>query len=822
VSRILRLIARELRRVGNLRRFARAPRYRLRWPMSVAWGAMLIVSFAALLGLAYLVGHGAAKGDRLLASVEKTIAQPSVSVPLAFAMLTSLAYACRRGRLEWLAWRPGRIQVPDFSAADMDATSQAQLTSLFRERLTRMRLASSGATPAAQPVSDFLDVLSAAEVSTGNVLGTLLGLLRAAVPGFAYELNGVVVKRGAPANDYKVSVQLMRLSSQDGSQIEVTDTDLDRAIQRAADHATAAILPRTHLCKGPWVAWRRYKMPGELFNAYEEACEHEAGKRYDQALEMYCRALDVDPMNWTLRLQLGQLQEKLRMPLEALATYTGLIDAARPANKDLPAGLYSRRAESERRRVWLIARYRRAVMLVDRSTIEAWFQALDERHADRARRLDALRDQLRPWLEKELPLDAPAQLREGLEHPLRFAARQEPLLRVLSQAARRQLDALRSELPLRWSLSRRSPLTRRALKLAALCSQPRAQAGAGVDVERLEEQVKDIERPPWRRPLRPLRRWKEQYNAACLFAIPLLREDLSDADSDRLAAKAVERLELATACAASSFIAGRRDWVTSEDPDLNGLRSHRFYKAFEAKCFPECARPSRRPRGVQELAELRCTRDLLVAAARGLEALWRARAASTQTGAGGEDGHWWNEEQEAWRRIHDVCLHHDSRARLALADASRQWHRSHGIAPVEPVFGRYEERASSANGDRPELIDGLAEREIEEIHDRLLALSHMLARPGDEHGFRGFLAGVTVLEILDGEPNAVTPAMRERLCTRQAVLWHGLHVWLTAPEDADREDLRLAFSGELRRARRLWKRAGMHASLRRMRGLDTA
>jgi hypothetical protein len=790
--------------------------------MSVAWGAMFIVSLAALLGLAYLAGRGPAKGKQFLASVEKAIAQPSVSVPLAFAILTSLAYACRRGRLEWLAWRPGRIQVPDFSAADVSATSQTQLTSLFRGRLTRMRLASSSATPAAQPVSDFLDVLSAAQVSTGNVIGTLLGLLRAAVPGFAYELNGVVVKRGAPSNDYKVSVQLVRLSSQDGSQIEVTDTDLDRAVKRAADHATAAILPRTRLCKGPWVAWRRYKMPGELFNAYEEACEHEAGKRYDQALDMYCRALEVDPMNWTLRLQLGQLQEKLRMPLEALATYTGLIDAARPAGKDLPAGLYSRRSEGERRRVWLIAQYRRAVMLADRSTIEAWFQAPGHRHAERAHRLDALRDQLRPWLAGQLPPEAPAALRSGLERPLQFPAQQQPLCQELSQAAREQIDGLRRELPLRWSFSRKSPLTRRALRLAALCAQERGQESAGEHVEDLEKKVRHVESPPWRRPLRPLRRWKEQYNAACLFAIPLLRDDLSEDYRDKLAAKAVERLELATACAASSFIASRRDWVISEDPDLNGLRSHRLFKAFEAKCFPECTRVSRRPRGVQELAELRCTRDLLIAAAHGLEVLWRTRASTSQAGADGEAGHWWNEEQEVWRRIHDVCLNHDSRARLALAEASRRWHRSHGIAPVEPVFGRYEERASSANGDRPGEIDGLAEMEIEEIHDRLLALSHMLCRPGDEHGFRGFLMGVRVLEVLDAEPNAVAPAMRKRLCTRQAVVWHGLHVWLAAPESSDREDLRRAFNNELRQARRLWRRAGLHASLRRVRRLDTA
>jgi hypothetical protein len=275
--------------VRNLRRFARPPRYRVQAPTTLVWVTLFVAFGGALGGLGYLVGRATPTRAHqgFWDSLDRTITKPSVSLPLAFAILTCLTYACRRVRFQWLAWRPGRIQVPDFSAPNVTAASPAQLTSMFRDRLARMRLASSGATPAAQPVSDFLDVLGAAQASSSNILGTLLGLLRAAVPGFAYEIRGVVVQNDAPPSDYTISVQLVRLPNQGGAQVDVTDSDLHRAIRRAADFATAAILPRTRLCKGPWVAWRRYKMPGELFSAYEEACEHEAKQRYDRALDLY-------------------------------------------------------------------------------------------------------------------------------------------------------------------------------------------------------------------------------------------------------------------------------------------------------------------------------------------------------------------------------------------------------------------------------------------------------------------------------------------------------------------------------------------------------
>jgi hypothetical protein len=820
------LIGRELARVRNLRRFSRAPRYRARWPTTMSWGAVWALSAGSLLALGYLVGHGPPAGRHhgLWGSLDETVTQPSVSLPLAFAILTCSAYASRRLRLEWLARKPGRIQVPDFSTHNLTRASPAQLTSMFRDRLAQVRLDSSGVAPAAQPVSDFLDVLSAAQVASNTILGTLLGLLRAAVPRFAYELHGEVVQRDCSPSDYRVSVQIVRVPNQEGSQVEVTDHDLDRAIRRAADSATAAILPRTRLCKGPWITWRRYKMPVGLFNAYEDACEHEAQRRYDQAQDLYYQALERDPMNRMLRLQLGQLQEKLRMPLEALVTYTAMINSGSPAGRDLPPGLYTRRAERERTRALLIARYRRAVLLGNGSVMEEWFKAPAERHTDRARR-DALRDQLKPWLEENHP--ATWMVLESMPEQDDLSSKQQQTVQQsLAKCATKEVNELRRDLPIAWRLVRNPPLTRRALGLAQLCidqrtnyldqhDDARSECALAEEVRRLRKQVLTVERSVPFGPRRPFRRWKEQYNAACFFAYPLLNKSTDDTtynqELDELAKEAVYRLELAAASATSSFIARQREWVTAEDPDLDGLRRHRLFKAFESDYFPASAPIARLPKCAQHLAELRCTRDLLATAARSFEAVWRARAVALQAGERQDAVCWWSDEHEVWRRIHDVALNRDSRARLALTRATRKRHLSYAIEPIEPIFARYGEHAPAASQDD---VEAGARIEIQEIQDRLLALAKMLScRDGD--GFRGFTSGVTALDVFDAEPAVFTPAMRSRFCDRQATIWHRLHAWLVSVEGSDEDRLTRSLDRELRRASWLWKRASVNARLRR-------
>jgi hypothetical protein len=825
---VIGLIGRDIGRLRNVGTFSRANRDRRRSPTVVLWGLAVALSIAALVSLGYAAGSGPpGKGHNgFWDSLDRTLTRPSVSLPLTFAILTCLAYAGRRVRFEWLAWRPGRIQVPDFDASQLKGISPAQLTSAFRARLARMRLTSSHAIPSAQPEDNFLDVLGAAKGTSSNVLGTLVGLLRAAVPTFAYEMRGVVVERSGPPRDYQVSVQIARLPDE-GNSVEIVDTDLHRAIQRAADSATAAILPRTRLCKGPWVAWRRYTMPGELFSCYENACAEEESRGYDQAYDLYYGALERDPMNSMLRLQLGLLQEKLHMFLEALVTYTAMTDTTLPAGAELPPGLYSRRAERARTRALLIARYRRALLLGEGSFLEEWFKPASARHLDRAQRLAALRGQLLPWLEKStLPrvaYDALLANRSGPTGEEPSADDRRRIRGALTTCAIDEVHELRRDLPLSWRLRRRPPLTRRALQLTKLCIEQRALlavvpgdgAPRHTPAAKLERQIDDIERWRWVQPRRPLRHWGEQYNAACLYAIPLMQEpdELTDkvAYTERLADLAVDRLELAAACADSSFIARQRDWITSEDPDLDGLRRQPRFKAFESAYFPAGAPTPRRPKEVQRLAELRCTRDLLATAARGWEAAWHARASTMRDTKPQDPVDWWRDEHDAWRQVHDVALHHNWRARLALAEASRGWHLSYGVDPVEPRFGRYEDEVLGAADDR---LDEAAQREIKLIHDRLSELSGKLSETDGGHRFEALTSGFSGLDVFDATPDLFTPAMRSKLCARQARVWRRLSEWLLAAEGSTEREVD-ALEQELARARRLWRRTSLTVAARR-------
>ena len=82
-------------------------------------------------------------------------------------------------------------------------------------------------------------------------------------------------------------------------------------------------------------------------------------------------------------------------------------------------------------------------------------------------------------------------------------------------------------------------------------------------------------------------RWQENYNAACAYAVPTdggRRPQAAGMTSWRK--RRSSGLPRAAACSDSGYLAGRRAWLLSEDPDLDGLRGHPRFKWFEAMYFP--------------------------------------------------------------------------------------------------------------------------------------------------------------------------------------------------------------------------------------------
>src|SRR3954468_20001763 len=140
---------------------SRSPRYPARWPLVPVWLAGVAASGAILAALAYLVGrHSPDPPATTFGAMFQTLAAPGLAVCLTLAGLLLGAWSLRHLQLHWLAWRPGSIQVSEFTVGSplTDANAE-QLTMLFRRRLATLQIQSPTPMPGAAGASDFLDVL---------------------------------------------------------------------------------------------------------------------------------------------------------------------------------------------------------------------------------------------------------------------------------------------------------------------------------------------------------------------------------------------------------------------------------------------------------------------------------------------------------------------------------------------------------------------------------------------------------------------------------------------------------------------------------------
>ena len=201
-------------------------------------------------------------------------------------------------------------------------------------------------------------------------------------------------------------------------------------------------------------------------------------------------------------------------------------------------------------------------------------------------------------------------------------------------------------------------------------------------------------------------------------------------DVDTLAGRAVDQLKRATARANSDYIASRRDWVLSEDPDLKGLRGRHKFEEFQFLYLPS-DRPVRcRPRNVQQLESSRYVRDLLAATAERWSQAWRAHgkqvAAAPDTAVVRE---WFDDERRAWDGVREVALNfRHPRTRFELIDALRAGAARHGFARPAVRFPRYDDEPLL---DRTTCEDAY-EAEIHGANDRLRKLAALAIEVVDD------------------------------------------------------------------------------------------
>ncbi|MGH2743098.1 MAG: hypothetical protein ACRDN8_11555 [Thermoleophilaceae bacterium] len=826
-SRRLELALVKRPRLPGAKPGSRCKRPKRRWPRVIGWSLGFLAGVAVLVALAHLHGNPPDAEAGFPSPALATLAEPGVAALVSFGALTLIAWCVRHLRFEYLAWWPGRIVVQSFVAnGGTSAAEVERLTASFRDRLGMSHLQSPASVPAPAEQGDFLDVLARGGMDSGNLLGSLLSLLRAAFPAYAYEVSGALVT-GAGPRPYGVTVQVVRSPGKGGGGHTVWDTSWNGAVRQAADHATAAILPRTRICRSPWAGWRRYYMPPALLQHYEHAAQSEHERRYDEALASYYRALDLDPRNHGLRLQIGFLQEKLGLYLDALDTYQSILEVAEPSSgHDVVRRSHRRSARRDRDRTLLVARYRHAVLLGGPGLPHQWRKWEAEQKATRRDdERERLRERLAPTLTRlfETALGstevaktaAPAYEEAGRSQPpvehcgsaLQGPARATPAARTarlpelfLLASLNQLADLLRRTPPSRpW---RRPPLTRAAVQVSTLVVRERLrlqlgqarcepQSGWAPYIRQLRADIRAIE------PASGFDRWQEHYNVACIWSLPLL-VTCGAADVADLTRLAVERLECATERADTEFLVSRRDWLVSEDPDLRGLRVQPRFKSFEAAYFPSASRTPQRPRDVHRWEVSRYTLDLLRAAAQRWEDTWERRARELKPVTSMRVLlQWCEDELSARRLIRDVALHHrDWRTRFELLDRTRGWSVEYGFEPIEVAFPGFP-ADSGLGGDHDNVEQATAvaiddkDKRLLEVVGQLEQAERRAAQPRDQ-------ARLSVSRLLDefgarragiaqrGLPERGLPqAHVARLCDLHANLWRWLGELVTP--DGERE-----------------------------------
>lgn len=190
--------------------------------------------------------------------------------------------------------------------------------------------------------------------------------------------------------------------------------------------------------------------------------------------------------------------------------------------------------------------------------------------------------------------------------------------------------------------------------------------------------------------------WSERYTAACLYAWLLQlrsRDELDEeVETDELILRAVRHLEYAMSCAPSWYVASRRDWVLSEDPDLCALRQKEKFKQFEATYFPSASQTPERLAGSRRWEQSRYSVDLLAETARRWERVWLRRR-DELLGAIDPDVvlDWFADETEAWRLVksmaEDYCYW---RVRNQLIAHVARCRAKYGLEPLAVGTPRFE------------------------------------------------------------------------------------------------------------------------------------
>jgi hypothetical protein len=143
----------------------------------------LLLSSGLLLGLAVLVGHGkVTEAGPLFEWLTSTLVKPPAAAVLAFVLLVCCTLSVRGLRLKWLVRQPKFVDVPDFLSGSPTSLPVEQLSTMFRNNMTTLRLRPLAQVPGVGPEEDFVDAFESGGTKREGWIGTVIPLLRASLP----------------------------------------------------------------------------------------------------------------------------------------------------------------------------------------------------------------------------------------------------------------------------------------------------------------------------------------------------------------------------------------------------------------------------------------------------------------------------------------------------------------------------------------------------------------------------------------------------------------------------------------------------------------
>lgn len=345
---------------------------RIRWWLGVAGAFVVLV---AVLYVPHLPANSFLTplfAARSTVSGTITLVALQVAASVVFAVLT--LFFIGKARLERAAYRADRIRIDAFAEhrdSRGDDPSATELTARFTRILNTSRLYTPSAVPGVGGSYDFLQIVENAGEAADGWWKVAARLIRLVQPPAAFQVSASVWS--APKGRCRLVLELVRMPRFAASPIVIEDDTWMHVLHQAANAVAALVLPRSRYGRTNiyWTAWRDAAIPYQLFDFYQRATWLVSQRRYDEALAAYHAAVGYDPSNVYLRLEIGSVQEKLDLHLDALVTYDDVITICSQGRRRLAKWWKvtpspqrsSRRVRRQQDVALLLARYRHALVL---------------------------------------------------------------------------------------------------------------------------------------------------------------------------------------------------------------------------------------------------------------------------------------------------------------------------------------------------------------------------------------------------------------------------------------------------------------------------